>query len=89
MKKYYNVVYTLENLREKISTTVNTIYSTEDGFFNSAKFSAEESLIVLKELQDFKAIPIYVGHRNTLRIVPTFWTEITEEEAKQIEAYRD
>lgn len=85
MKKYYNVVYTLTKLQQGFSTQVHTLYVT-DNLFIPAKFCREEAQIVKKEMSD---LPIYVNPDNTFRIVPTFWTEITEEEAKQIEAYRD
>ena len=86
MKKYYHVVYTLTNIRENISTQIVTLYATE-GIFIPAKFSKEEEQVVGKEMQTLGVIPMYVNTSNMVRITPTFWTEITEEEAKSVIAY--
>jgi hypothetical protein len=81
MKKYYNVVYTRTDLDTKQSSVQSTVYETE--FFIPTKFAREE---VIKLDMRFREVPPYAPG---FKVEPTFWTEITEEEAKQIEAYRD
>jgi hypothetical protein len=78
--KFYNVVYIRTDLNIGRSSTQYTVYETE--VFIPNEFAREE---VVKLDMRFKEVPYAPG----FQVVPTFWTEITEEEAKTIAAYRD